>query len=107
MNLKEYIKNINEFLLTEEFDEGDSTTMNNKVAALQDLLKRFQEFLQKIKGKTTLEEIQAAAKNGQSTPANNTQQQSAENQQAAKAAAGAPAPQPPADSKEPTPAPTA
>lgn len=65
MNLKEYIKNINEFLLIEEFDEGDSTTMNNKVAALQDLLKRFQKFLQKIEGKTTLEEIQSAAGNTQ------------------------------------------
>lgn len=65
MNLKEYIKNINEFILIEEFDEGNSNTMNDKVAALQDLLKRFQEFLQKIEGKTTLEEIQAAVGNNQ------------------------------------------
>lgn len=65
MNLKEYIKNINEFLLIEEFDEENSNNMNDKVAALQDLLKRFQEFLQKIEGKTTLEEIQSAARNTQ------------------------------------------
>lgn len=65
MNLKEYIKDINEFILVEEFDEENSNTMNDKVATLQDLLKRFQEFLQKIEGKTTLEEIQSAVGNAQ------------------------------------------
>lgn len=128
MNLKDYIKNINDFLLVEEApaeaapaaatpeagtagdpQQADSSANQGeasgedaqRVQALQDLLKRFQELLKKIDGKTTLEEIQAAAGNGQSAPTNNAQQPSAENQQAA------PTTQPPADNKQPAPAPAA
>lgn len=112
MNLKDYIKNINNFLLVEEApteaaptvttpeagtagDQGEASEEDAKrVQALQDLLKSFQKFLKKIDGKTTLEEIQAAAGNGQPAPANNAQQPSVENQQA-----------PPVDNKQPVVAP--
>lgn len=128
MNLKDYIKNINDFLLVEEApaeaapaattpeagatgdpqqvdasaNQGEASGEDaQRVQDLQNLLKRFQEFLKKIDGKTTLEEIQAAAGNGQPAPANNAQQPSAENQQAA------PTTQPPADNKQPAAAPAA
>lgn len=66
MNLKDYIKNINDYLLTENFEEGTSETMGNKSKQLQDIKTRFEEFLKKLEeAGLTLEEIQkAAAKQG-------------------------------------------
>jgi hypothetical protein len=62
MNLKEYIKNINAYLIAEDFDEGTSETMDDKVKQLQDLKARFEAFLKKIEeAGLTLEEIQKAA----------------------------------------------
>lgn len=76
--LENYIKNINEFLLTEEnegqIEDENSNTTNNIIEALQTLLQEFQEFLLKIDGKTTLEEIQAAANGQEMTPINDMQQ---------------------------------
>ena len=62
MNLKEYIKNINAYLIAEDFDEGTSETMDAKVKQLQDLKARFEAFLKKIEeAGLSLEEIQKAA----------------------------------------------
>lgn len=76
--LKNYIKNINEFLLTEEnegqIEDENSNTTNNILEALQNLLQEFREFLQKIDGKTTLEEIQAVANGQEIAPINDMQQ---------------------------------
>ena len=62
MDLKEYIKNINDYLIAEDFSEGISETMEDKSKQLQDLKTRFEEFLKKLEqAGTTLEEIQKAA----------------------------------------------
>lgn len=62
MNLKEYIKNINDYLLAENFEEGTSETMRDKSKQLQDIKTRFEEFLKKLEeAGLTLEEIQKAA----------------------------------------------
>ena len=37
MDLKEYIKNINDYLIAEDFSEGTSETMEDKSKQLQDL----------------------------------------------------------------------
>lgn len=70
MNLKDYIKNINDYLLTENFEEGTSETMGNKSKQLQDIKTRFEEFLKKLEeAGLTLEEIQKAAAEPQATQA--------------------------------------
>jgi DNA repair ATPase RecN len=62
MDLKEYIKNINDYLIAEDFSEGTSETMEDKSKQLQDLKTRFEEFLKKLEeAGTSLEEIQKAA----------------------------------------------
>lgn len=61
MNLKEYIKNISDYLLAENFEEGTSETMGDKSKQLQDLKTRFEELLKKLEeAGLTLEEIQKA-----------------------------------------------
>lgn len=71
MNLKDYIKNINEYLIAENFDEGSSEVMDNKVNQLQDLKTRFEAFLKKIEDLgLNLEEIIQTA-NAQSTTEEN------------------------------------
>lgn len=95
MNLKNYLKDINEFLLKEETAESNvpvvddkSVTADSAVSgggqeepgtngevspneasqqpnAVEDLLQKFQAFLKKIDGKVTLEELQTASKNEQ------------------------------------------
>lgn len=95
MNLKTYLKDINEFLLKEETVENNVPVADDKSVvadsavsgggqeepgtngevspdeasqqpnAIEDLLQRFQAFLKKIDGKVTLEELQAASKNEQ------------------------------------------
>lgn len=63
MNLKDYIKNIEEFLLNEDFVEGTSEDMNRKVKELEAIKAEFLDFLQKIKEKNIdLETIQAKVK---------------------------------------------
>ncbi len=62
MNLKDYIKNINDYLIAENSEEGTFETMEDKSKQLQDLKTRFEEFLKKLEESgTTLEEIQKAA----------------------------------------------
>lgn len=62
MDLKEYIKNINAYLLMEESEEGASETLADKVAQLNDLKTRFEAFLAKLeKAGLTLEDVQNAA----------------------------------------------
>lgn len=72
MNLKEYIKVINEYLLSEDFEEGTSETMEDKTNKLQDLKARFEAFLEKVeKAGLSIEDIQNAAsgQGGAPTPA--------------------------------------
>ena len=66
MNLKDYIKNINEYLIAENFDEGSSEVMNDKVSQLRDLKTRFEAFLKKVKesGLNLEEVIQTANPQG-------------------------------------------
>lgn len=60
MNLKDYIKNIEEFLLNEDFAEGTSEDMNRKVEELKAIKAKFLDFLQEIKEKNIdLKTIQA------------------------------------------------
>lgn len=62
MNLKEYIKNINAYLIAEDFEEGTSETMEDKAKQLQDLKVRFEAFLKKVEeAELSLEEIQKTA----------------------------------------------
>lgn len=63
MNLKDYIKSIEEFLLNEEFAEGTSDDMQNKVKELEAIKAEFLKFLEAIKAKNIdLKTIQAKAK---------------------------------------------
>lgn len=100
MNLKEYIKNINDFLLAEDFEEGTSETMGDKSKQLQDIKTRFEEFLKKLEeAGLSLEDIQKAAAEqgggnaGGAAPAQ-PQGQQAPAQPQAQPAPAAPAPEP-------------
>jgi hypothetical protein len=63
MNLKDYIKSIEEFLLNEDFAEGTSDDMRNKVKELEAIKAEFLKFLEAIKAKNIdLKTIQAKAK---------------------------------------------
>lgn len=63
MNLKDYIKSIEEFLLNEEFAEGTSDDMRKKVKELEAIKAEFLKFLEAIKAKNIdLKTIQAKAK---------------------------------------------
>lgn len=99
MNLKEYIKNINDYLLAENFEEGTSQTMGDKSKQLQDIKTRFEEFLKKLEeAGLSLEDIQKAAaeQGGGAAPAQPQGQQTPAQPQAqpAPAAPAAPAPEP-------------
>lgn len=68
MDLKEYIKNINAYLLMEESEEGTSETVVDNVAQLEELKARFETFLAKLEESgLTLEDVQNAA--GEQQPA--------------------------------------
>lgn len=68
MDLKEYIKNINAYLLMEESEEGTSETAADNVAQLKELKTRFETFLAELeKSGLTLEDVQNAA--GEQQPA--------------------------------------
>lgn len=72
MNLKDYIKSINQFLINEDFDEGVEEDMQAKVTKLQELQARFAEFIKKLEAsQLTLEQVAAAA--GQSANQNTAQ----------------------------------
>lgn len=63
MNLKDYIKNIEEFLLNEDFAEGTSEDMNQKVKELEAIKTEFLNFLKEIEEKNIdLKTIQAKVK---------------------------------------------
>lgn len=63
MNLEDYIKSIDAFLLNEEFAEGTSEDMTNKVKELESIKAEFLKFLEAIKAKNIdLKTIQAKAK---------------------------------------------
>lgn len=99
MNLKEYIKNINDYLLAENFEEGTSQTMGDKSKQLQDIKTRFEEFLKKLEeAGLSLEDIQKAAaeQGGGEAPAQPQGQQAPAQPQAqpTPAAPAAPAPEP-------------
>lgn len=96
MNLKDYIKSINQFLINEDFDEGTEENMQAKVTKLQELQAKLAEFIKKLKAsQLTLEQVAAAA--GQSAN-QNTPQPAQQPQQAQPVQQPAPAqtPQPPA-----------
>lgn len=62
MNLEDYIKSIDAFLLNEEFAEGTSEDMTNKVKELESIKAEFLKFLEAIKEKNIdLKTIQAKA----------------------------------------------
>ena len=68
MDLKEYIKNINAYLLMEESEEGTSETVADTVTQLEELKSRFEAFLVELeKAGLTLEDVQNAA--GEQQPA--------------------------------------
>lgn len=91
MNLKDYIKSINQFLINEDFDEGTEENMQAKVTKLQELQAKLTEFIKKLEAsQLTLEQVAAAA--GQSTNQNTAQP--AQQAQAAPQPAPAQTPQP-------------
>lgn len=72
MNLKDYIKSINQFLINEDFDEGTEENMQAKVTKLQELQAKLAEFIKKLEAsQLTLEQVAAAA--GQSANQNTAQ----------------------------------
>lgn len=63
MNLEDYIKSIDTFLLNEEFAEGTSEDMQNKAKELEAIKAEFLNFLEAIKEKNIdLKTIQAKVK---------------------------------------------
>jgi hypothetical protein len=69
MNLEDYIKSIDAFLLNEEFAEGTSEDMQMKVKELEALKAEFLKFLEEINAKgIELKNIQAKAKEGGGEP---------------------------------------
>lgn len=63
MNLKDYIKSIEAFLLNEDFAEGTSDVMRNKAKELEAIKAEFLNFLEAIKEKNIdLKTIQAKVK---------------------------------------------
>lgn len=77
MNLKDYIKSINQFLINEDFGEGTEEDMQAKVAKLQELQAKLTEFIKKLEAnQLTLEQVaEAASQNEQSATQAPSQEQ--------------------------------